>query len=477
MKRFYFSIILCLGVLFGAVAQSKNEARALFEQGRYAEAKPIFKNLYEAAPSNSEYNYWYAVCCLETNDTVNVVPMLEFAVSRRIVNAYRYLGDCYLQAYDYEGAAEMYGEFAGKARTDSLRALGRQKLNYAERLVRLVRNTESVCFVDSIVVDEDKFLSAYCMGSDVGVLTSCAEYFDDAALPGYLNGTERGLDIYFSDENDDDEPLMKLYHNSKSGSEWGTPELLQGFDTKGNDDYPFMLSDGVTLYFASDGEGSIGGYDIFVSRMDTETGRFFRPDHLGMPFNSIANDYMIAINEVANLGWFATDRNQPEGKVCVYLFVPNPNRDKYNVNELGYDEVLKRSYISSIADTQVDENVVRNARRQIMMLLYEGNMAVERGDFVFVVDDLRSYTNLSNFRSEAARNLYSEFLRRSAKLDADIRRLEQQRDEYAVATSQRRNSMRAAILELEMAVENEIDALQGVEHEVRRLEQNELYNR
>ena len=103
---------------------------------------------------------------------------------------------------------------------------------------------------------------------------------------------------------------------------------VAGFDTGGNDDFPFLLSDGTTLYFASDGEGSIGGYDIFVSRMNTEDGCFLRPDNLGMPFNSPANDYMMAINEVANLGWFASDRNQPQGKVCVYVFVPNDKRVK-----------------------------------------------------------------------------------------------------------------------------------------------------
>ncbi|MFR3186749.1 MAG: hypothetical protein ACLTOV_01045 [Phocaeicola sp.] len=43
---------------------------------------------------------------------------------------------------------------------------------------------------------------------------------------------------------------------------------------------------------------------------------------MGMPFNSPYNDYMYALDDFNNLGWFATDRFQPEGKVCIYVFAP-----------------------------------------------------------------------------------------------------------------------------------------------------------
>lgn len=476
MRMLSLSVILSLVALLPSFAQNRNEAKALFDEGRYAEAKPLFRALYEAAPSNSEYNYWYAVCSLETNDTVEVGGMLEFAVSRRITNAYRYLGEYYMRNHNYVDAGRMYAEFAGKTRSDSLRAIARSRQNLAERLVRMVKNTEVVCFIDSVVLDEDDFLAAYCIGDDAGVVMSCADYFEDDGIPGYVNETERGLDVYFSEENEDSVSLLKLYHSSKVGNEWGTPELLQGFDTHGNDNYPYMLSDGITLYFASDGEGSIGGYDLFMSRMDTETGRFFRPDHLGMPFNSLANDYMLVINDVVNIGWFATDRNQPEGKVCVYLFIPNPERVKYNVDELGYDKVLEYSYIASLAATHTDANAVRNARRQIMMLLYEGDMAAGEGDFLFVVDDLRDYTRLSDFRSENARSLFAEWRRRKEQLQGNILRLEQMREEYSTATQQGKASMREAILELEAAVDSEAVALDAMELEIRRIEQATLYN-
>jgi hypothetical protein len=67
---------------------------------------------------------------------------------------------------------------------------------------------------------------------------------------------------------------MKIFHSSKNGDEWSKAQQIKGFDTGGNDNYPFMAPDGTTFYFASDGEGSIGGYDIFVTRYNSERGSF-----------------------------------------------------------------------------------------------------------------------------------------------------------------------------------------------------------
>ena len=46
---------------------------------------------------------------------------------------------------------------------------------------------------------------------------------------------------------------------------WEQPEPLGDVLNEGGDaNFPFLMSDGVTLYFANDGENSLGGYDIFI---------------------------------------------------------------------------------------------------------------------------------------------------------------------------------------------------------------------
>ena len=107
-----------------------------------------------------------------------------------------------------------------------------------------------------------------------------------------------------------------------------------------NADYPYVLTDGITIYYASDGPGSMGEYDIFVTRYNTNTDSYLMPENVGMPFNSPYNDYMYVIDEFNDLGWFASDRYQPEGKVCIYVFIPNSSKQVYNYEGMDPDKMI-----------------------------------------------------------------------------------------------------------------------------------------
>lgn len=474
MRRIFIVVTLCLLSVTGSFAQTKSALKKTFDQGNFVEAKSMAAKLYARYPKNGEYNYWYAASCIETGDTsdVDVVKMLEHAASCKVYKAHNYLGDLYYGKQRYDLAAAEYNKLIDNTKNQELLTEVQQKLNVCNRLDRMVCNCEMVCFIDSFIVDKSEIMSIYCLGDDAGRIATSAEFFKNDELVGHVNETERGMDILFSAICEEDS-LLKLYHSSKDGDEWGQEMPVEGFDTKGNDDYPYMLSDGVTLYFASDGPGSIGGYDIFVTRMNAEEGVFYRPDNVGMPFNSTANDYMMVIDEVSNLGWFATDRNQEEDKVCVYVFVPNSDKKRINVNEIGYERALAISNLTSIADTQADELLVSEARRKMTMLIYAQEAARKKGDFLFVVDDFRTYKSHEEFKNDAARELFKEWQKNVEEHENDIRQLDNYRDAYASASDEERLNMRDAILNLESKIENDDRALKLKEYEVRRLELSE----
>ena len=212
-----------------------------------------------------------------------------------------------------------------------------------------------------------------------------------------------------------------------------------------------------------------------MTRLDVEAGRFLRPDNIGMPFNSTANDYMLVIDEVSNLGWFATDRNQPDGLVCVYVFVPHRGKSRYDTDKLGYDGVLPYAQLSSVAATQDDEAVMRTARQQLAMLLYADSQSGPKAEFLFIIDDIHDYTRLSDFKSTEARKLFTEWQKRTAQHAADVRSLDQQRDAYASANAAERKRMSTAILGLEAKVEADAVVVEQMENEIRRLEQEKIY--
>lgn len=475
LNKYIFTFLLFISVcVAGGYSQNtKANGRALFNEGRYEEAKPIFKNLLKRTPKSAEYNYWYAACCYETNDTVaGIEDMLKLAASRRVLNAYYYLARLYKDALRYPEAMECYEEYLDIGKDEEKLAAAEEQLAKVKELFRMMKSTEQVCFIDSFVVDKTKFLQAYNAGKDIGRLSAIDAFFDNKSFDGQtVFVTERGTDIFFSDSvSVDSVKLLKMFSASKNGTEWSSPLPLKGFDTGGNDDYPFMSADGATFYFASDGNGSIGGYDIFVTRYDSESRRFLKPTNVGMPFNSEADDYMMVINEIANLGWFATNRRMPEGKVCVYVFIPNSVRATYDYEKLGYDKMLGLSQLTSVADTQHDDGAVRKARQQLTMLRYEREDNGNNADFCFVIDDVTTYTSLSDFKNSAAKGLFTKWQKRVKQLKTDSVQLENRRLQYNNANNALKQRLVGEILSHERKCENEAETLKAMEKEIRKLE-------
>lgn len=227
------------------------------------------------------------------------------------------------------------------------------QLHQARMGAEMLSGTERITIIDSLVVDADTFLDAYRLSAGSGTLAPLARIAPtlvrnrtQGAMPAFLN--DFGDRMVFADT--DTAGLTKLYECFTSATGIERPVRLEGM---GSDDdaqaYPYVLSDGVTLYFAAQGEESLGGYDIFVTRRTSATGSFVKAENVGMPFNSPANDYMMVIDEQARIGWFATDRRQPAGKVCIYRFVPNDVRQTLTPDADNADNIRHQARISSIA--------------------------------------------------------------------------------------------------------------------------------
>ncbi|MEW6468014.1 MAG: tetratricopeptide repeat protein [Bacteroidota bacterium] len=102
-----------------------------------------------------------------------------------------------------------------------------------------------------------------------------------------------------------------------SKSEWGIPENLgplvnSPFDEGGI----FLHPDGKTLFFASDREGGMGGYDIYMTRL--ENGKWSKPVNLGYPINSTRDDKCFILTTDNKTAYFDSDRAGGLGERDVY---------------------------------------------------------------------------------------------------------------------------------------------------------------
>jgi hypothetical protein len=247
-------------------------------------------------------------------------------------------------------------------------------------------------------------------------------------------------------------------------------ELLQGISDKdSHQNYPFMMTDGTTIYFASQGTESLGGYDIFMSRYDADEHRFLAPENIGMPFNSTANDYLYLIDETNQLGWFVTDRNQPTGKVCIYVFIPNDTRRVYVPEELETEKLRRLARLTSIKETWIDSNEVRAAQYRLRETK-DARQAENEHEFEFIITDNQIYHKRADFRSTQALQIFDQRVKDLDELYKVTKTLMRMRNNYSNSSEAQRNQMKNEILMLEKNEEELLEQVKNQEKEIRKLE-------
>lgn len=376
----------------------------------------------------------------------------------------------YINHYQFTEAEELINQNIKKLkRRRQATDAEESKLEEISRLRSMMRATERVTIIDSLVVDKNTFLSHIKLSPESGEINQYGAFFNRTDTNGctvYLS--ELGNKIYFAQP--DENKYLRLFTSDLVGGQWTSPHKLDELDGDDAQNYPFMLSDGITLYYAARGEESIGGYDIFVTRYDMDEKKFLYPENLGMPYNSPANDYMLAIDEFNNLGWFVSDRNQPEGKVCIYIFIPNEIRKLYDANLYEEYELCQLALIHSIAATWGDKEAVAQARQRLQNTLNAPKTAKKKKDFEFVIDDRNTYTVLKDFKSPEARKKMAAWQKSSQQLAKNRQQLQTLRERYSTSNDAQRQALSQQILSLEAQCENEETALHAEAKNIRNLE-------
>jgi outer membrane protein OmpA-like peptidoglycan-associated protein/5-hydroxyisourate hydrolase-like protein (transthyretin family) len=134
-----------------------------------------------------------------------------------------------------------------------------------------------------IIPETEDYPIAYpCLSLDKNTL-----YFVSNMPEGY-----GGTDIYVS--------------NKQSDGSWSVPQNLgDQVNSSADEITPFYHEDG-NLYFASNRQGGMGGFDIYEAK---KIGAFFeKVKNLGAPINSEDDDISFIINDSKRIGYFASNR-------------------------------------------------------------------------------------------------------------------------------------------------------------------------
>ena len=328
----------------------------------------------------------------------------------------------------------------------------------------MLESTQRVFFIDSIVVDKEDFIKHIPLPRECGTISAIQEGENTGAA--YIN--EFGNKKYYSVR--DTTGNAAIYTSDKLGNDWSKPMGLTGIDNITNPDYPFMMPDGTTFYFSQTGDDTLGGYDIFVTRYDGSTGEFLKPNNMGLPFNSTANDYMYVVDELDSLGWLVTDRFQPEGKVCIYTFVPSKTRENFDLAEMSESEVRQFATIQSIQDTWPSEEAREVALQRLQNMMTRNTQLHETASFTFEINDEITYHSPDDFLSASARKKFMELLQMKERNQENLQRLEIMRERYYHADDAERASMRKNILDAEKELERQNVSILNTEKNIRNEE-------
>jgi len=230
-------------------------------------------------------------------------------------------GDRLHRQYRFEEAMDLYARASAQtADADTIRLL-RDRMDRSQNAL----NMTDFC-ADPVVVARERFSRKdfflfYPLKNQTWRLPPHSLDPSTDGIPTYA--PRGGQSLCFSAP--DATGSRNLYVSSSDGSVWSYPVLLgESLLSPGNEVFPMLSEDGKTLTFSSDGLHGMGGYDLFRSTWNEETGAWGEPVNLGFPFSSPGDDFLLVDSPDGRYTLFASNRDCAPDSVYIYVTEKQP---------------------------------------------------------------------------------------------------------------------------------------------------------
>lgn len=468
-KIFLLFFMVCSAMV--SIADTIDDARQLLLEGDYWQARKVLDKAVAKNPkvkNSPQYSYILGACELEDGNFKDAESLLQEAKKRGVKDANLYLGRLAFLNYDLDTASELYGEF--KEYVDKNRLNGAETVREFEKQLASAENSlervENIVVIDSLAFPAEKFFKYYKLPPSAGKLLLPEEMplqeHGDGAIMAYIN---EGRDFMMWGEPDSIGNSRLVESVKLLDGTWQEPTEASSILSKGGyADYPFMMPDGVTLYFASTGNDSMGGYDIFVASRDATTGEYLQPLNVGMPFNSPYDDYMLAVDEENGVGWWATDRNLLGDKVTVYVYLVNDLRKNYDADDENLVDWARLSdYKATWKQNETDKY------EEILSHIDDIDTNAEDApvEFMLPIGNGRYYTNFGDFQYPAAKEAMKRYLAAEKDYEVTDKKLQGLYHRYSQGKA---DNVKQEILKLENEIEQKRSVLTKTRGEVYRSE-------
>jgi outer membrane protein OmpA-like peptidoglycan-associated protein/tetratricopeptide (TPR) repeat protein len=130
-----------------------------------------------------------------------------------------------------------------------------------------------------------------------------------------------GRTIYFLSNRPNGLGGMDIWKSSiGNDGMWSNPiNLGPTVNTPDDEMSPFIHPDNQSFYFASKGHNGMGGFDLFMSTMDS-VGKFSTPKNLGFPINTNGDEFGLSVSSKGDKAYYASERTGGFGDWDIYSF-------------------------------------------------------------------------------------------------------------------------------------------------------------
>jgi hypothetical protein len=199
--------------------------------------------------------------------------------------------------------------------------------------------------------------------------------------------------LYFVSNRPGGKGELDIWYSRISQDSFSQPiNLDTTINTKDNDITPFFHNGTGKLYFSSDGHQSVGGFDIYCSKI--KGNNWDEPVHMGIPINSPANDAYFSVAKSGKTAFFSSNRNGTR------QFLPDEKWEIPGEQACCYDifntKLEKLEMITAICDKLTGDSL-SNTEMQLLELSPKGDIKddikvkVTGTHFNFPVQPRRSY--------------------------------------------------------------------------------------
>ncbi len=306
----------------------KKEADALFKKEQFLEATPLYLQLLNVEPRNHELNYKYGACLIySAQDKSESIRFLNFSVKSNSIDpkAHFFLGKAYHLNFQFSKAIASYQKFKSLAsQSDQKKFNIEANLSACRNGKQLLSNITDMIVIEKTEVKKQDFYELYKLDNIGGSLLVTDQFQTKIDKKNghrpIIYFPQDSPYIFYSSYGETGETGLDIYVKEKlpNGKWTDAIKVVGDVNTDLDEDYPYLSLDGKYLYYSSKGHNSMGGYDVFRSKVIIEGSSFSKPENMDFAISSPNDDILYIVDSLDRNAYFSSARESQDGKLYVY---------------------------------------------------------------------------------------------------------------------------------------------------------------